>query len=144
MKARLLFLLPATIYCLASTSCTSTYRAEGASGALAKREPVRVAVNPDDSGDRSCLRAIERELRSRGFQIVDGDRASLQVKMADIWQWDVVMYLLDLDLVFTDAASGVLRAQAHYRNSPFHGFPSQSRVVEKLFLQLDAKGVFQK
>lgn len=136
--------LPAILCCLACASCTSTYRAEGARGALAKRETARIVVDADDSGDALCRRAVERELRTRGFQIADNGSASLSVKMMDSWHWDIVMYLLELDLVFTDANTGAMKAQAHYRNSAFHGFPSQSGVVEKLFLQLDAKGVFQK
>ena len=129
---------------LAMSSCTSTYRVNGSTGALAQGGTARIVVNSDDSGDASCRRAVERELQSRGFRVADDAKASLTVKMIDTWHWDVVMYLLELDLVFTDASSGSLRAQAHYRNSPFHGYPSQSDVVEKLFLELDQKGVFTK
>ncbi len=75
--------------------------------------------------------------------VADGP-ASLQVQMADTWYWDIVMYLLELDLVFTEPATGAMKAQAHYRNSAFHGYPSQSKVVEKLFRELDAKGVFER
>jgi hypothetical protein len=105
---------------------------------------ARIVVDPDDSGDASCRRAVERELRSRGFQIASGGGTGLQVNMIDTWRWDVVPYLRELDLIFMDANSGVMKAQAHYRNSPFHGYPSQSRVVERLFRELDSKGVFAK
>jgi hypothetical protein len=129
---------------LATTSCTSTYRVNGATGALAQGGTARIVVDPDDSGDASCRRAVERELRARGFRVADDAKASLTVKMIDTWRWDIVMYLLELDLVFTDASTGSLRAQAYYKNSPFHGYPSQSDVVEKLFLEMDQKGIFTK
>ena len=126
------------------SACTSTYRVDGGPGALAKRTTARVVVSADDSGDASCRRAIERELRARGFQTGESGKESLAVKMVDTWRWDIVMYLMELDLVFSDSESGAMKAQAHYRNSAFHGYPSQSQVVEELFRQLDAKGVFAK
>ena len=129
---------------LATSSCTSTYRVNGSTGALVQGGTARIVVDSADSGDASCRRAVERELQARGFRVADDAKANLTVKMIDTWHWDVVMYLLKLDLVFTDASTGNLRAQAHYSNSAFHGYPSQSDVVEKLFLELDQKGVFTK
>jgi hypothetical protein len=111
---------------------------------MAKRETINVAVSPDYSGDQKALLAIERELRSRGFPVVNADKGSIHAKMADVWRWDMAMYLQELDLVFTDASNGAMRAQAHYSNSAFHKFPSPSRVVERLFRELDSKGVFEK
>lgn len=83
-------------------------------------------------------------MRSRGFEVVEGEHARLQVRMADNWRWDLVMYLKELELIFTDAKTGALKAQAFYRNSAWHTFPSGSRVIEKLFRKMDEQGVFQK
>ena len=137
-------ILPLVALVLSCVACTSTYRADGARGALARRDVARIVVDPDDSGDALCRRAVERELRARGFQMATNGRTGLDVKMIDTWRWDIVMYLLELDLIFTDAATGAMKAQAHYRNSPLHGFPSQSDVVVKLFKELEARGVFAK
>lgn len=139
MKA---LLISAAVACFALTSCTSTYRVEGARGALAKRGTVRIVVNSEDSGDKKCRSAVETELRNRGFRVSDNPNADLTVRMIDNWRWDIVMYLLELDLVFKDARTGLLKAQAHYSNSPFHGYPSQVNVVRQLFMEMDAKGLF--
>ncbi len=130
------------IACISCTSCTSTFHAEGGRGALAKRGVARIVVDANDSGDAGCRRAVEKELRARGFQMTSVGRATLDVKLSDSWRWDLAMYLSELSVVFADADTGALMAQADYRNAHAHGWPAPSLVVEKLFQELDAKGVF--
>lgn len=140
MKTRRFIL---ALFCsLACASCASPYRIAGARAALTGGGTATVGVAPGDSGDELALRTVEEELGARGFNIVDHDSARLVVTMADTWRWDEIMFLRDLDLTFTEQATGAVMAEAHYRHSQFHGYPTQTSVVQRLFKNLDDKGVF--
>jgi hypothetical protein len=140
-----IFLFALIVALLPLVSCTSSIRADGARGALSRYSTAVIVVDPDDSGDAVCKKWIERELQTRGIQTTKSpEKADLKVEMSDTWYWDIVMYLLELDVAFLDARTGEIRARAHYRNSPAHGYPSRSAVVERLFQKLDAEGVFEK
>lgn len=140
-----LTLLALTVALLPLVSCTSSIRADGAKGALSRYSTAVIVVDPDDSGDSVCKKSIERELQMRGIQTTkDAAKADLKVEMSDTWYWDIVMYLLELDVAFLDAKNGEIRARANYRNSPLHGYPSRSGVVHRLFQKLDGEGVFKK
>jgi hypothetical protein len=140
MKARVFFL---SLLCLMTcASCASPYRVEGARAALAGGRTASVGVAPGDSGDELALSTVEEELSARGFSIVDRHSAHLIVTMADTWRWDEIMFLRDLDLTFTEPATGAVKAQARYRHSQFHGYPTQTSVVRTLFKNLEARGVF--
>ena len=77
-----------------------------------------------------------------GFTVADSTAAKLEVKMVDTWRWNWGMFLNELDLVFREAQTGILKAHSHYRIGP--GLPpSPSDVVTKMFKALDDKGVFQ-
>lgn len=145
MKARLTLLLAAILCSLSFASCTSaTFIAQGPKGALAKRQPVRVVVHEDDSGDQSCMLATEQAMQARGFKVVEGSHARLQVRVSDTWRWSWGMYLRDLNLIFTDAKTGVEKANAYYHSAPCRKHVPREWVVKTLFQKLDAQGVFQK
>jgi hypothetical protein len=144
MNARPLLLVATLLCSLASASCSYTFRAHAAKGALAKRQPAAILVHTDDSGDKEILLAVEHGLHARGFPVQHGSRAALLVKVSDTWRWDWTMYLKELEITFIDSKTGTQKAHALYRNSPWHRYPSRTWVVQKLFHELDQQGVFQK
>lgn len=138
---KLLLLLPFVF-----VSCTSTFKTEGGRGSLASYKAAQVVVSSDDSGDKKCKATTIKQLQSRGLADAGG---GLTVRMSDTWKYDwqwfgMSMYIDSLSLTFTDQKSGELKASAHYKNSPAHSFPSGEKLVEKLFSELDDKGVFKR
>jgi hypothetical protein len=105
-------------------------------------------VVPEYSGDSVIKRSLQDELRKRGFTATDpnlGEKAEgkkLEVKFADTWYWDIVMYLMQCDVSFLDAETKQLKASVTYRNSPLHGYPSRVKMAQKVFEALDKKNAF--
>lgn len=128
-------------FALTAVSCTHTYNAQVNKGSLAGYSSYKVTVEPEYSGDEEIKNAISLEVQKR---LASGSGKTLEVKYADHWTWDIVMYLLQCRFTFVDANSQEIKATVFYRNSPLHSYPSQKKVVEKVFIKLDEKGAFQR
>ena len=145
MNARFTLLLAAILCSLSFASCTSaTFIAQGPKGALAKRQPVRVVVHEDDSGDQACMLAAEHAMQARGFKVVEGNHARLQVRVSDNWRWSWGMYVKELNLTFTDTKTGAEKANAYYHSATCQKHRPSEWIVKTLFHKLDEQGVFQK
>lgn len=54
------------------------------------------------------------------------------VTYVDVWRWDLVMYLKNLNVRIHDAETGDLLAIGQWSDSPLHGFRNAKVVMEEL------------
>lgn len=61
------------------------------------------------------------------------------VSYADVWRWDVVMYMKNLTVRLYDATTGDLLALGQWADSPLHGFRDAKVVMEGVVAEMLAK-----
>lgn len=70
--------------------------------------------------------------------------ADIVVKYDDHWYWDVAMYLHSMEITMLDR-SGVILAQAEWKNSPMHTYPDPPPIIkgllDEVFDKLKGKSV---
>lgn len=99
----------------------------------------------DNSPDMN--KNLESALIKEGFAIKaplpEGTRKSAEadavVSYADVWRWDLVMYLRSLTVRLYDAETGDLLASGDWKDSPLHGFRDSKLVVEGVVSEMFAK-----
>jgi hypothetical protein len=134
------YLCVAAIFCLSLVGCSTT------SGVLVNHaaaqtaySTVYVVVHGGASADMDAL--VQKELLRHDLNVLSGSdgaapaSAQLIVKYADDWKWDLKMYLSTLDIMAFDAKSGVLLATGSWKNSTFHGYYSEDKVVSNVMTQ---------
>jgi len=60
----------------------------------------------------------------------------------DVWKWDFTMYLRTLDIKISDGRNSHIISMANFKNGFLHSYPDSKKVVNKLFMEFDNKGVF--
>jgi hypothetical protein len=91
-------------------------------------------------GDKSVDvdNSLQKAFLGEGFQVSGGkedamtDDSDLLVRYTDNWRWDLVMYLLSLELQLYDAKSKNLLSITTWKNSALHGFPNLDEVTKQL------------
>ena len=117
---------------------------------LAKSLPppiVSLAQVPGDGNSEAMDGALRNALVQNGFAVAAplpaGTRQSNDVdgivSYVDVWRWDIVMYLQSVAIKIFDARSGDLLIAGDWRNSAFHGFQDEDRVVSELVAEMTAK-----
>jgi len=80
-----------------------------------------------------CANAAQEALAARGVAVSAGppqdkpNDVDFFVEVIDRWQWDLAMYLLSLDILFRDNATGELIASGNFHQTGFHNFPDQRK-----------------
>ena len=117
---------------------------------LAKPVPpsiVSVAQVPSDGNSEAMDGALRNALVQNGFTLraplPAGTRQSSEVdaivSYVDVWRWDIVMYLQSVAVKIFDARNGDLLVTGDWKNSAFHGFQDEKRVVSELVAEMTAK-----
>lgn len=92
----------------------------------------------NDQSTRDIDVMIARALMKRGIETSIGTReqqpnnVDFVVTYSDRWKWDISMYLLSLDIQFTDPSTRKILAMADYKNSKLHGYPNPEKTVRSL------------
>lgn len=142
-------LLTIAAVALLASACSTTQ-----SVSMAKLSPTKqittVAQVAADGNSPEMDRHLESALKKEGLVL----RAKLPVgtatakdvdalvSYADIWRWDIVMYLKNITVRVNDATSGDLIASAEWTESHFHQFRGEAgvkEVVERLVSDLMTK-----
>jgi hypothetical protein len=95
-----------------------------------------VVVHGDRSTDMDAL--LQKEMLRHGFAVSVGPEggtsgnAQLIVRYDDDWKWDLAMYLRSFDVMVYDPKTQVLLATGSWKNSVFHGFYSEDKVVAQV------------
>ena len=144
------FVLVAPSAAVLCSSC-GTYNAGGrkqASTVIQNYSTVFLACDRE-LDDFTIHNAITQQLLSRSLSVVDkGSQKGIEgnglvVRYNDSWSWDLVMFLQSLQIRVLDGKTSEVLATATFRQGKFfHSFPNSESTVEKLFAELDAKGVF--
>jgi len=110
-------------------------------GRLHSIRTAYVVVPPGEN--RGTDASIQVALAKHGIRVSKGSEASrprdvdAYVTFAEIWRWDMVMYLESLDVSLFDSTTNALIASGQFRNSFFHSYPSApdkvQEVVDSLF-----------
>ena len=117
---------------------------------LAKSVPpviVSIAQVPSDGNSEAMDGAVRNALVQNGFNVraplPAGTRQSGDVdgivSYVDVWRWDIVMYLHSIAIKIFDAQSGDLLVTGDWKNSAFHGFQDENKVVSDLIGEMSAK-----
>lgn len=117
---------------------------------VAKSAPPRivtVAQVPTDGNSAEMDASVHSALIENGFNVhaplPPGTRTSdgvdAIVSYVDVWRWDIVMYLQSVAIKIFDARSGDLLIAGDWKNSAFHGFQDENRVVRELVAEMAAK-----
>lgn len=108
-------------------------------------QSVALVAQDDNSADMDGH--ITKQLQVQGLNVKAplpaGTRKSDDVDMivayADVWRWDVVMYLKTVNINFYDAKSGNMLVTGRWDNSAFHGFKNAGEVVKEVIAEMMAK-----
>ncbi|MBJ6979447.1 hypothetical protein [Luteimonas sp. MC1895] len=117
---------------------------------LAKSAPppvVSIAQVPSDGNSEAMDGALRNALVQNGFTVraplPAGTRQSSEVdaivSYVDVWRWDMVMYLHSLAVKIFDARNGDLLVTGDWKNSAFHGFQDENRVISDVVAEMTAK-----
>ena len=96
----------------------------------------------NDQSTRNIDMMIARTLMKRGIETSIGPRdqqpmnIDFVVTYSDRWKWDITMYLLSLNIEFTDPSTRKILAMADYKNSKLHGFPNPENTVQNLIQKM--------
>jgi hypothetical protein len=102
-----------------------------------------VVVHGDRSSDMDGL--LQKEMLRHGLAVSVGPEggssgdAQLIIRYADDWKWDLKMYLRSFDVMIFDPKTKVLLATGSWKNSAFHGFYSEEKVVARVVDQTLSK-----
>lgn len=131
---------------LALTGCATSQ-----SVTLAMANPPKAlnsaALVPQADNSAAMDIDITQQLQASGIAIkaplATGTRQASDVDMlvayADVWRWDVIMYLKTLNMNIFDAKSGNLLVTGRWDNSAFHGFQDPKQVIKGLMDEMMAK-----
>ncbi len=108
-------------------------------------QSVALVPQADNSADMDGH--VTKQLQAQGLNVKAplpaGTRKSDDVDMivtyADVWRWDLVMYLQSVNINFFDAKSGNLVVTGRWDNSIFHGFKNAGVVVKEVMDEMMAK-----
>ena len=95
-----------------------------------------VIVHGDQSNDMDAV--VQKELLRHGINVSVGpgggapQDVQLLVRYSDDWKWDLKMYLRSFDLMIFEAKTNVLLATGSWKNSTFHGFYDEEKVVRNV------------
>ncbi|QDW67553.1 hypothetical protein [Luteimonas granuli] len=117
---------------------------------LAKSVPpsiVSIAQVPDDGNSEAMDGALRNALVQNGFTVraplPAGTRQSGEVdgivNYVDVWRWDIVMYLHSVAIKIFDARNGDLLVTGDWKNSAFHGFQDEKKVVSELVAEMTSR-----
>ncbi|MGY1457898.1 hypothetical protein ACW5F0_04515 [Luteimonas sp. A534] len=117
---------------------------------LAKSAPpaiVSVAQAPAEGNSAEMDVAVRNALLANGFTVQaplpagtrTSDGVDAIVSYVDVWRWDIVMYLQSVAVKLFDAKSGDLLIAGDWKNSAFHGFQDEARVIQDLIGEMTAK-----
>ena len=105
----------------------------------------RVAVMTTPNSKEKARRAddIAKVLEKRGIEAVvvpPGDAPPKDVDgyftYTDNWQWDLTMYLAELQIELREVQTGRLLASASYKQSYVHRYPNPIDIVDNLIGQI--------
>jgi hypothetical protein len=144
-----LLLSTAVMFCALMTGCATSQNVTLAQGSSAK--PITTAALVPQDGNSAVMDTnLQAALMAQGVTPKTALPASTRksaevdaiVTYADVWRWDLVMYLKSITINVTDAASGNLLAMGRWDNSAFHGFQDAKHVtsdlVAEMFMKLKA------
>jgi|GEM_PF-1749855 len=117
---------------------------------LARSAPpsiVSVAQVPSDGNSAEMDVSVRNALIENGFNVRaplpagtrQSDDVDAIVSYVDVWRWDIVMYLQSVAIKIFDARNGDLLIAGDWKNSAFHGFQDESRVVRDLVTDMTTK-----
>ena len=117
---------------------------------LAKSAPppvVSIAQVSSDGNSEAMDGALRNALVQNGFTVRAplpvGTRQSSEVdgivSYVDVWRWDIAMYLHSVAIKIFDARTGDLLVAGDWKNSAFHGFQDENRVISELVAEMTAK-----
>ncbi len=117
---------------------------------LAKSAPpeiISIAQVPADGNSEAMDGALRNALLENGFTV----RASLPagtrisgevdgiVSYVDVWRWDIVMYLQSVAVKIFDARTGDLLVAGDWKNSAFHGYQDETRIISELVAEMTSR-----
>ncbi|OOG89751.1 hypothetical protein B0E41_00025 [Hydrogenophaga sp. A37] len=126
--------------------CSTTQEIFLAKGEYKKKISTVVQVLEADNSPE-MNKNLESALIKEGFSIKvplpTGTRRSAEadavVSYADVWRWDLAMYLRSLTVRLYDAETGDLLASGDWKDSPLHGFRDSKLVVEGVVSEMFEK-----
>jgi major membrane immunogen (membrane-anchored lipoprotein) len=61
------------------------------------------------------------------------------VSYADVWKWDMAMYLKEINIKLFDAGTGDLLVYGTWEQTGLHGFPNAQKIVQGLITEMVVK-----
>jgi hypothetical protein len=113
----------------------------------AQKKITTAALVPQEGNSADMDSQVQQQLMAYGITpkspLPVGTRQSADVDVivayADVWRWDVVMYLRSLTINLFDGPSGNLLATGRWDNSAFHGFKNSKDITKELLDDMFAK-----
>lgn len=117
---------------------------------LAKAAPppvTTIAQVPADGNSAEMDGFVRTALVQNGFNVRaplpagtrKSDEVDAIVSYVDVWRWDIVMYLQSVAIKMFDARSGDLLVTGDWKNSAFHGYQDEGRIVQELIAEMTGK-----
>lgn len=108
---------------------------------------VSIAQVPADGNSEAMDGAVRNALIQNGFTVRaplsagtrTTDEVDAIISYVDVWRWDIVMYLQSVAIKIFDARNGNLIVAGDWKNSAFHGFQNETRVVSELIAEMTAR-----
>lgn len=78
-----------------------------------------IVEEPDDKGTGNVYKLIETNLVKRGYAVSTGpgrkapDRYDITLTYVERWAWDIVTYMAELTITFTDSTNHLTLARGH-------------------------------
>ena len=102
-----------------------------------------IVEEPGDKGTGNVYKLIEMNLAKRGYTVTTGQdmkspyKSDVILTYVDKWQWDMVTYMLELTITFTDSTSNLTIARGNsYHTSLTRKSPEEmvDEVLSNIFI----------
>lgn len=118
------------------TACGSIKTPRPVASKIAPQSHIHVVKHANSSRDIDVY--LKQAFLRRGFVVTAGPREDMPastdyyVEYVDRWTWDIVMYLVSLEVSLHEQASRHVVGNGIYRNSFFHTFPNPERMADRV------------
>lgn len=125
------------LFSLGLTACSTSQKVIS-SNTTHSLNPKSVCFLPNSESGKDMVSNVQKALLKNDLKLISGAQcnsypvsADLIVKFEDSWNWDVLMYLKNLEITMLDKKGDIL-VTGRWDNATFHKFPDSVNVVNGL------------